>query len=65
MVFICPVTLQDHEMKTLYDWLEPIKVSDHSSKFGGHTHYVSEDIMVLNCHMISQYHQLIKGHMTL
>ena len=35
---------------------EPIKVSYHLAKFGGHWHSGSGDIIILVCHVISQDH---------
>ena len=40
--------------------LEPIKVSYHPVKLGGHRHFGSEDIMISVCHVILQDH-VIKG----
>ena len=38
----------------------PSKQSHHSAKFGEHRYCVSKFIMVLTCHVLSQYH-VIKG----
>ena len=79
MVFVCYVTLQDHIIKALNDFmvsprhfrcwedlcahtrkkkrfygLAPLKRSHHITKFDGHRHCGSGDIVVLVCHIISQ-----------
>ena len=50
-----------HDQKFM--WLygkEPIKLSCHPAKFGGHNHSSGEDIKFLVCHLISQKN-MIKG----
>ena len=49
-------------------WLygeEPLKVSHHSAKFGGHMHCGNGDIMVLVDHVISRKTTWSKGHVLL
>ena len=53
----------DQSAKWLYG-LEPLKKSQHPTKFGGHRDCGSGEIMVLVCHMISQDH-MIKVHVIL
>ena len=49
------VTLQDHVIKALYDFMVSAL-----SKFGGHRHCGTGNVTALVCHLISQDHQ-IKG----
>ena len=39
-------------------WKEPLKVSHHPTKFGGHRHCGKEDKMILVYHIISQDHMM-------
>ena len=52
MVLVCHVTLQDHVIKALYDFMIKIKIYHHPNKLGGHRHCGTGDIMVLVCHVI-------------
>ena len=56
MVFVCHVTFQDHVVKALIDVLVRSSSKSVPSKFGGHEHYGSEDIIVLVSHVILQNH---------
>ena len=61
MVFICHVTLQRLVMKAFYDWLGAPTVTGHTTKFDGHTHFGSGEMIILNCHMISHCHVIIES----
>ena len=53
MISVCHVILQNHVIKSLYDFMGgTLMVSHHSVSFGGHGHCGSEDIMVFICHVI-------------
>ena len=38
--------------------LEPLKINNQPTKFGGHKRYGSGDMMILVCHVISQDHMI-------
>ena len=48
MVFVCHMTLLDHVIKALFDFLflEPLKISHHPTKCSGHRQCGSGNIMV-------------------
>ena len=58
MIFVCHVTLQDHVIKVLCNFMvrSPSNISYHPTKFRNHRDCNSADIMVLACHMMSQDH---------
>ena len=58
MVLACHVILQDHVIKGLCDFMgsQPIKLSYHPAKFGGHRYYGCRDIMVFVCYVALQDH---------
>ena len=54
MVLACHVMSQDYVIRGSCDFMggQPIKVSYHPAKLGGHNHFGSEIIMNLVCHVI-------------
>ena len=60
MVLACHVILQDHVIKGSCDFMVSSHQGELPSKFGGHRHSDSKDIMNLVCHVILEDH-VIKG----
>ena len=57
MSFVCHMTLQDHMIKGLSDFIEePMKISHHAAKFGCNRHSFSKDIQVFVCDMTFRDH---------
>ena len=62
MILCCHRNSEDHLIKyqraILLYRLEPIEVSYHPAKFGGHSHCGSVGIIILVCHVILQGHEI-------